>query len=262
MPALFGPSPVPDCTLVSDARALVLSFKTSTTAAQSLVPKHFRVLHEPTVSVAHVNYRNVDYLGGRSYNELVVTVSATYGDGHSQIDGAFAPVLWVNQVGALIAGREFMGLPKLAGVIPDPEESTTGLVFRCFEYDALLVECEVNSLIPINEDRLSKINERAGEVRTFGWKYIPAAGGGCDADYPLVNVMRWTYERAWTGQGSIRFLVPTKIEAPFSAQVLAVLATIPVIGAIRAFRGVGQALIDRTATRRLSDHCQPRRPYT
>jgi acetoacetate decarboxylase len=253
MPAVFGPSVVPDRTVVSDARALVLSFRTAHDRAQELVPGHFSVPADPTISVAHMSYRNVDYLGGRSYNEVVISVSALHGEGEKRIKAAFAPILWVNQVGALVAGREFMGLAKLNGVIPDAEKKPTGIRFRCYEYEALLLEGRGESLTEFDAKRLSNLNEHAAEVRTFGWKYIPAAGGGSDADYPLVNVMRWTYKRAWSGTGSLTFAGPDRVAAPFSSAAMAVLSRIPVIGPIRAFHGLGEAVIDRAATRRLDD---------
>lgn len=252
MPVLFGPSRVPDKTYIPDAAACVLTFRTSAQAARNLVPDYFSVPEEPVVTVAHMAYHDVDYLGGRGYNEIVVSVSAGYADGDEQIEAAFAPVLWVDQVGALLAGREYMGLPKLPGVIPELERSGTGARFLCQEYDALLLEGAVEQLEPLSAEKLAKVNARAGDVRTFGWKYISAPGGGADLDYPTLNVMRWDYKQAWTGTGSLKFHTPSYRDAPMSSSALAVLAELPQLSVARVFLGTGEAIIDRTATRRLN----------
>src|SRR6266850_7189396 len=95
MPAMFGPSPVPERTYVPRASAFVLSFRTSHDAAESLVPQYFEVPESPLVSVSHMTYRSVDYLGGRDYNEVVISVGASHKGESETIEGAFAVVLWV-----------------------------------------------------------------------------------------------------------------------------------------------------------------------
>ncbi|MEJ7935010.1 acetoacetate decarboxylase family protein [Sphingobium sp. AN558] len=252
MPAMFGPSPVPDRTVIDDAHAIVLSYVTSPEVAASLLPGHFRLPEIVTASLSYVSYQNVDYLGGRAYNEIVFSVSAVHGDGDETIVAAFAPILWVNKVGALVAGREFMGLGKLFGTIPDAFVGGAEASFSCYEDENLLLRGCASSLRRLAPAALERVNDKAGEVRTFGWKYIAAPGGGSDLDYPLINVMRWNYRDAWSGEGGIEFQTPDRLAAPFSAAAIAVLAKLPVEGPIRAFRGTGCATIDRSATRRLT----------
>lgn len=251
MPVVFGPSPVPDRTVITDAHSIVLSFATSRAAAAVMVPSHFSLPEVVTASVSYVSYKDVDYLGGRGYNEVVISLSALHEGKVGTMAAGLAPVLWVNKVGALVAGREYMGLPKLFGTIPDAVVSETEASFACYEEDALLLRGAARDLQPLNPEKLQRVNERAGEVSTFGWKYI-AGPDGPDADYPLVNVMRWDYREAWTGQGSLEFFPVDRSAAPFAAPVMKVLSTLPVEGPVRAFRGVGTATIDRTATRRLA----------
>jgi hypothetical protein len=248
MPASFGPSMVPEQTEVSRAEALVLTTPTIRSAVERLVPSHFQVPDDPVLTIAHMAYHGVDYLGGRSYNEIVVSVSASFSGADGAVDASLALALWVDQPGALISGREFMGLPKILGRISDLDEA---MRFTCAEYEAPVIEGGASDLVAFAPERLAKLNARAEEVRTFGWKYVAAAGGGSDVDQPLINVMRWRYERAWSGRGDFRFMLRSFAEAPMSAAVIKGLATLPLGGAVRAFRGVGRATIDRSATRRL-----------
>lgn len=251
MPAMFGPSPVPDRTVIDNAQAIVLSFATSRDSAEAMLPRHFSLPDEVTASVSYVSYSDVDYLGGQGYNEIVVSLSALHEHDGELIAAGFAPVMWVNKVGALIAGREYMGFGKLMGAIPDAVISGSEASFTCHEDDSPLIRGGASSLRALPSAALERINAKAGEVQTFGWKYIAAPGGGVDLDYPVLNVMRWDYRSAWTGDGWIEFSTPDRKAAPFSSAALSVLAALPVAGPIRAFRGVGTATIDRSATRRL-----------
>lgn len=248
MPASFGPSIVPAMTSIPRGEALVLTTTTTRAAVEAIAPDHFTVPETPALTVAHMAYHDVDYLGGRSYNEIVVSVGASFASADGPIETSLAVALWVDQPGALIAGREFMGLPKILGNISDLDDD---LRFTCAEYDTVFLVGGARELAPIGEERLERLNTRAGDVRTFGWKYIAAAAGGSDVDLPIINTMRWSYEQAWSGVGDFSFAPPAFADAPMSAAVVAGLSTLPVDGPVRAFRGIGRAVIDRTATRRL-----------
>jgi len=251
MPAAFGPSPVPDRTVINDARCLILSFETTRETALAMVPDHFGVPDRPRISVAHVAYRNVDYLGGRDYNEVVVTVSARFEGSNDSIDAAFAPILWVNQTGALLAGRDYMGLAKLNANIPDVAKDGDHLRFTSAEYSEAMLAGEAWDLRSLAADKLEGVNKTAACVNTFGWKYIPSAGGGADVDLPILNVMRWNYTSVAVGAGKIEFYPLDLKAAPLSFQALRHLANLPQVSEVRALHGEGSAVVDRSATRRL-----------
>ena len=249
MPALFGPSPVPERSLIPFAEVVSISFETSVAAAERLLPRFFRAAGQPVVTVTRIDYSDVDYLGGRGYREIVVSVNALHGD--DECPAGFAPVMWVTEPAALISGREFMGFAKLPAAMDAIERSDDGRRYRASEYDAVLIEGEVSGLRPLSADALARVNQSAAEVRTFGWKLIPGDAAEPDVDHPMMNVMRWHYDRAWSGDGDIRFHRPGFRDAPLSARVVDVLADIPVVARRRAFVAEGCAEIDRSATRRL-----------
>lgn len=252
MPALFGPSLMPDQTHVARAEAVIISYETTRDTAARLLPRFFELPDSAVVSVSRIDYDGVDYLGGRGYREVVVSVGAVYPGADGPLQAAFAPVMWVSEVGALIGGREYMGFAKLAGEMQAMEAGADYRRFRCAEYGAVLLEGEATGLRQLSDESLAKVRRNAAEVRTFGWKYIPgAAGQPPDADYPLVNSMRWDYQRAWGGEGRLTWQRPDAQAAPLSSRIVAALAAIPVKEYRRAFVGEGSAIIDRAATCRL-----------
>lgn len=235
--------------MIPFAEVISISFETSIAAAERLLPRFFRASEPPVVTVTRIDYRDVDYLGGRGYREIVISVTALHAN--DERPSGFAPVMWVTEPGALISGREFMGFAKLPASMEAIERTDGGRRFRASEYEAVLIEGDVSGLRPLSDDALARVNQSAGEVRTFGWKLIPGDGADPDVDHPMVNVMRWHYDRAWSGDGDIRFHRPDFCDAPLSARVVNVLADVPVVAYRRAFVAEGRAEIDRTATRRL-----------
>ncbi|MDO8942379.1 MAG: acetoacetate decarboxylase family protein [Burkholderiaceae bacterium] len=250
MPAVFGPSLLPERSVVR-ASVATASFKTTKEAAQSLLPRFFQAAEQPTVTLSRITYSGVDYLGGRQYQELVVGVSAIYAYGDLRIEANFAPVLWVDEAAALVAGREFQGLAKLHGTFAPLEIGRDTVSFDCSEYDAIFLRATAGGLKPLSASRLESMRAAFSEVRTLGWKYIPGLEGRPDADYPTLSVMRWEYDEAWSGESVVEFETPCATQAPFSARVAAALKGLPVVERGRAFVGRGQATIDRSATKRL-----------
>lgn len=251
MPVAFGPSLMPDRSDVRDAEVIALSFETTADAAQALLAPGMVPAERPSFSITRITYPSVEYLGGRGYREIVVAIAARFRSVEGEIAAGYAPVMWVDEVGALIAGREYMGFGKLPAELPPIERVGTDSRFECRENDALLLSGAAMGLTPMADDKLQRVNSGAGEVITMGWKHIPSSDGTPDADYPLANVTRWTYREAWTGASTIDFHRPDSRAAPLSSRVVAALSALPIIKPRAAFVAIGDAIIDRAATRRL-----------
>jgi acetoacetate decarboxylase len=251
MPAVFGPSLLPDVSRVPEVHVVSVGFETTRDAAARLVPKYFAVPERAIMSLSRITYMGVDYLGGRPYSELLLMVNVVYDGADGTISGPYMPVLWVSDVNAILAGREFMGHAKLYGELPPIAETPTSRSFDCSEYGAPLVHAEAFNLQPIVGDSLGALRLSTAEAYALGWKYIPGADGTPDADYPTRLTMRWDYQRAWSGESRLEFLRPTATEAPVSSRIMSVLAELPVKQMRRSFVGSGSCEIDRAATTRL-----------
>jgi len=249
MPTFFGPSIIPDYSEPTADLAIV-TFLTDAAPLEAILPAGFALAGDPVMSVSMIDYSDVDYLGGRGYKEVVISFPTRFEGKVDRMNGGFAPVLWVSEPGALMAGREFMGLPKLMAEFETAADADRRS-FRLSEYGAPLMAGSVHGMKPLSAEQLAKVQERSQEVCTFGWKHIPAAGGVVDLAYPLVNVMRWQYEQAWTGEGEVQFFAPDAAAAPFGSRAARFLAGLPVREVRRSFIARGRAKIDRLGTRPL-----------
>jgi len=251
MPAVFGPSRLAAREFVPEVEAVVVTFETTREAIERLLPAFYRPGENARVSLSRMVYRGVSYLGMRGYEELVVGLDAVYDGPDGYIAAPYMPVLWVSDVAAITAGRELMGYAKVAGELPPVLEGKDERSFSCLEFGTRLLSARAYNLAPLSSDALGRINRGAATSQALGWKYIPAVGGGADADYPTLIINRWEYAEAWSGEGSFEFFAPSAAEAPTSARIVAALAQLPVVTMRRSFVARGTGIVDRAATRRL-----------
>ncbi len=251
MPVVFGPSPLGGRATYASRRAISYSFRTDPAALEPLIPYHFRLAEPATVIVHSSMLIGVDWLAGRNYHTARVSVQVEAKDGGEILRGPFHLVDWESEPRAVIAGREYLGLAKIVGEIPEHEQNGDTAAFECYEYGTRLLRVQVSNLRQISEGELDRRNG-GGDFITLGWKYIPGPGGTVDADYPVKMVSRGRADTMWTGDGSVVFDQPTWEQCPTSARIMPALAGLPVLESLPAtvVTAVG-GILDRAASARL-----------
>jgi acetoacetate decarboxylase len=250
MPISFGPSAIGEKTIVEAADVAIAAFRADGEAARLLLPPRFELPERPAVTVAFIRYHALDYLGGRGYDEVIISIESVFNGDKQRIEAPFVLASWVNQIGALLTGREYQGFLKLLDEL-NLQEHQNDPHFMCKEYDSPLVEGRVVRENALPPHILEKINRSAREVTSMSWKHIPGVDGIPDANYPTKSVMRWHYDEAWNGSGQIAFHTPDLAEAPCSWRAVRALKDLPVVESLPAFVGRGSAVVDRSAMTRL-----------
>lgn len=227
MPVVFGPSLLPDVTVMEDLRNIAVPFLTERAAIERFLPRFFELEGEPVVTVSSSQNGGVDWLGGRQYNVARVQVNVRF-RGSEEVVGPYSLVIWESDAKPVIAGRELQGYAKLVGTIPDHERAKATAAFECGEYETRLFRGEVSGLEPLAPAVIEQIGGEREQV-ALGWKYIPSPEGGADVDYPTKLLSTVAVSAAWTGVGKIHFDAPTWQEAPGSAHIIDALKTLPIL---------------------------------
>ena len=232
MPVVFGPSLLPDVTVMEDLQNIAISFLSERSAIEKYIPRYFELEGDPVVSVSSSHNGGVDWLGGRQYNVARVQVNVRYrfptGQTAEDLIGPYSLVIWESDAKPVIAGRELQGYAKIVGEIPAHERSENLAAFECSEYGTRLFRGEVTNLKKLSPDVLDRMNN--GEERiALGWKYIPSPEGGADADYPTKLVSTGSVKSAWVGEGQLTFDSPTWQQAPGSAHIVEALKALPIL---------------------------------
>lgn len=230
MPVVFGPSLLPDVTVMSDLRNIAVPFLTERAAIERFIPRFFEVEGEPVVTVSSSHNGGVDWLGDRQYNVVRVQVTVRFrsSSGGGDIVGPYSLVIWESDPKPVIAGRELQGYAKIVGEIPDHERAEGRAAFECREYGTRLLRGEVHGLEPLDPSVLSTLGAEREQV-ALGWKYIPSPEGGADVDYPTKLLSTVSVSAAWSGEGTVTFDSPTWQQSPGSAHIVDALKTLPVL---------------------------------
>jgi len=234
MPVVFGPSLLPDVTVMDDLRNIAVPFLTERAAIERFLPRFFELEGDPVVTVSSSHNGGVDWLGGRQYNVARVQVNVRFRPSNGEdnpdhdVVGPYSLVIWESDPKPVIAGRELQGYAKIVGEIPDHERSEGSAAFECGEYGTRLLRGEAHGLVPLDPSVLSKLSVEREQI-ALGWKYIPNPEGGADVDYPTKLLSTVSVSEAWTGEGTITFDSPTWQQAPGSAHIIDALKTLPVL---------------------------------
>lgn len=251
MPVVFGPSQLGGSATYASRRAISYSFRTDPAALEPLIPYHFNLAEPATVILHSSMLIGVDWLANRNYHTARVSVQVEARDGSQILRGPYHLVDWESEPRAVIAGREYMGMAKIVGEIPEHERSGDAAAFECYEYGTRLLRVEVSNLAPVSGEELERRNG-GGDFVTLGWKYIPGPGGTVDADYPVKMVSRGRVDAMWTGDGSAVFDQPTWEQCPVSARIMQTLTGLPVLESLSATVIVANGgILDRAASARL-----------
>ncbi len=251
MPAAYGPTQLPDTSSYSHIVSVAIPFVSEREAVAALVPHYFEVPENPVVTVTHQQLCGVDYLAGRQYNVVAVTAGVVYRGPNETINAPVHLALWENDANSIVAGREFLGNPKLFAHIPDAVPHGTGVSFHCREYEGLLLSGRTFDMQPLEGERLQKAAAGVARTPTLGWKYIPAPGGGVDADYPVRVETELELAAMAIGQGEVTWGDPAWEAAPISARIIKRLRQLPIVEYKRAVTLSGPARLCRGAAARL-----------
>lgn len=230
MPVVFGPSLLPEVSTGHRAWSAHVRYLTTRDAAAELVGPWFEPADQPVVTVTGRTFIGLDWLHGRNYSLVAVSVDAVFTRGPEPIFAPFVAVIWESDTNPIVSGRELMGAPKLFAEIPEiPVGSGRDYSFGCAEYGSQLLQADLAGMIARGAADVAELNATSAESKSFFWKYIPGLRGAPDADYPTLLRQTAVFEAAWQGTGQVKFRSLTAAQAPFGARIMDRLAQLPVL---------------------------------
>lgn len=249
-PVVFGPTEIPDVTVIGNVRKAAVTFLTEREAIEQYLPDFFGLAGEPLVTISGAQNGDVDWLGGRQYNLVRVQVPVIY-RGSETVTAPFDLVIWESDDKPVTLGREYQGYSKIVCDIPDHQRNGNELSFECSEYGNRLLRCEVKGLSPVSQEALADMNAAGQKQVVLGWKYIPSIEGGADVNYPVKFISRSVFREAWVGTGELFFEQPSWQQAPGSAHIIKALRSLPILEYRSALVSHSRLELVRNAVKRL-----------
>lgn len=233
MPAHFGPMPQGEKSSgwYHDVTMMVVPYLTDRDKLTAMLPHPFEVGERPIVTVVYACSKDVDWLAGRGYNLVAVTVSAVFKGENEQLEGQYSLVWWENLADAILSGRELTGIPKIFADIPD-HSVTDGLwQTNVSHFGNDILDMSINHLrVPTAEEMAAAQEAQEGKDHPMGWRYLPRVGGfGAAISQPTTFPSESVYTGAWIGEGKIDWKHLTWEQNPTQCHIVNALADLPVL---------------------------------
>ena len=78
MPFNFGPRLPSPSGWYKDVTMIVVPYLTDANILRSIIPEQFSISEEPIISIAYACNKDIDWLAGRAYNLISVSVETTF----------------------------------------------------------------------------------------------------------------------------------------------------------------------------------------
>ena len=201
MPTHFGPSLGPrqgvdgrryPCIESPTMDIVAATFKAEAAQLEKFLPPQF-MLREATINFSFEYFSNVEWLAGRGYNTLGVSIPVSFKGEEETAHGDLLLVIWENAADCIITGREDLGVNKVYCEIPNLQYIDGEVICRAswdgFEFASL----KLSNLTEIPSEKFDQLPEPPPTDGTFHYKYIPKTGapGEADAEYAVLMPGAW-----------------------------------------------------------------------
>lgn len=199
MPTHFGPSLGPRqgidgrryaCIDGPNELIVQAAFKADPAQLESLLPPGF-ILREPhTIKFTFDYITNVEWLAGRGYNTLGVTIPVSFVGQEETLAGDLLLVIWEDSADCIVTGREDLGVAKIYCELPELQTIGNDVICRASWDGFEFARIKLTNLNEISADELPETPTTDG---TFHYKYIPKTGapGEADAEYAVLCPNDW-----------------------------------------------------------------------
>jgi acetoacetate decarboxylase len=244
MPAHFGGQKfVTTTTTYRDVTSLVVQYRTDRDAVDAYVPEALEVT-DPTISVAFVMNRGVEWMAGGVYNLVAVNVPVRFDGELDHVEGGFSLVVWENKVAPILPGREATGIPKIGAQIEEARQLGGHWMAEAAYEGNTFLELTLEEGDDLPESAIDEWNEQSRETDWLGWRYIPnVSGPGAALNHPTTYPQTSVVRSVKSCQGAIEWKPLTWLQAPTQAHIVAALASLPILEVTAAFVTRGKSTL-------------------
>lgn len=244
MPAHFGGQKfVTTTTTYRDVTSLIVQYRTATQAVEAFVPEALEVT-DPTISVAFVMNRGVEWMAGGSYNLVAVNVPVRFDGEVDHVEGGFSLVVWENKVAPILPGREATGIPKIGAQLEEARHLGGHWMAEAAYEGNTFLELNLEEGEDLSKSEIDEWNEERREADWLGWRYIPnVAGPGAALNHATTYPQGGVVRNVKRCQGEIAWKTLTWLQAPTQAHIVNALAGLPILEVTDAFVTRGESIL-------------------
>ena len=185
--------------------AIEVSFLSKAKQLEALLPPGFSLQGAPIVTVKASYMKEIEWLAGRGYNMLGVSIPAKFNGQQDQTVGPFLLVLWENLADPIITGREELGFSKIYCELPELSVMQDSAAAQAAWLGFSFLDMQVTDLKP----RSAKVADTQADG-IMHYKYMPRTGewGTADAEYAVLTPatgFHTTVQEDLIGDGALKW---------------------------------------------------------
>lgn len=190
--------------------SMAVSFLARSEQLDAFVPEGFAVGSPPVVTVRASYMTEIEWLAGRGYNTLGISVPAVFTGKTDYVVGSFLTVLWENLTDPILTGREELGFAKIYCELPEPRtyDNQTHCIASWMGFKFL--DMRLWDMTPQPLDAVAEAARGQRSDGTLHYKYMPRTGewGTPDVAYAVLTPAgnsNTVVQAVWRGEGSVQF---------------------------------------------------------
>jgi acetoacetate decarboxylase len=224
---------------VNDVVGLNFTETTDGDRLTDYLPEGFELLR-PELAISYCQLREVEFLGGGSYNLVQIGVPARFNGKRDRLEGTFPLVIWENQTQPIIGGREEDGQPKIYADIEDLHIFQQKYFTNVSHYGNTFLRLELIGAKPVEGQQLGEAKASILHYNMFGYRVIPKVGApGVELSQPILYPQGMKLNSAWEGSGTVQWTKLSPEQNLRQWEIIKALAELPVkaIGPVMMTKG-------------------------
>jgi|TARA_B110000259_G_scaffold187281_1_gene240932 acetoacetate decarboxylase len=233
MPFYFGPRSMGEklSGWYNDVTMLVIPYLTDDKLLKSIIPEPFKLLDDPIITVTYACNKNIDWLAGRDYNLISVSVKTKFDGVRDNEIGTFNLVMWENLTDPILTGRELQGIPKIYADIQNHQLTDGVISTNVSHYNNSILDMSITNMFQLDANMVTVISDSEKNLKSFGLRYIP------DVDItnppllvePILHTSQNFFKEIHLGNGSVNWHASSWEKNPTQAHIVNKLKELPII---------------------------------
>ena len=233
MPFNFGPRETDprNSGWYRDVSMLIVPYKTDAKILRKLMPEQFEISDEPTVSVNYACNKDIDWLAGRNYNLISVSVEAIFSGDVDEVTASYNLVMWENLTDPILTGREMQGIPKIYADIDDMSYGNNSANVRMSHFASPILDIAISDTVRLDKKIVGEVVKEKSDMQSFGYRYIPNVNPALPpvVAEPILHNSQNIFTEMSLGKGFVNWHSSSWEQNPTQSHIINILKTLPIL---------------------------------
>jgi acetoacetate decarboxylase len=233
MPFNFGPrdNDVRNSGWYRDVSMLIVPYKTDADILRKIIPEHFKISDEPTISVNYACNKDIDWLAGRNYNLISVSVEAIFSGDVDEVAASYNLVMWENLTDPILTGRELQGIPKIYADIDDISYGSNSANVRMSHFNNPILDIAISNTVHLDKKIVDEVVKEKSDMKSFGYRYIPNIDPTLPpvVTEPILHNSKNLFTEMSLGKGLVKWHSSDWEQNPTQSHIINILKALPIL---------------------------------